>query len=240
MNLLGWGWSQRVQGVDTIKLLFVCTAGRCRSPIAAALFEKHLEQPSPQVITARSVGVEYTGEPTPSIGISLLEELGVHLPSNRSTQLTKELVDDSDLVLGMTREHVRDVLELSAEAWPKTFTLKEFARRVEQAPPRHRHQRLDDWLASLSADREPHDLFSTESDDDLMDPFGQRTKVWRQVINEVDELMDKIVPALGLGEAQPRKVVRIRRLSEVAHHEAPRETPQDDEEQLPGRINIAR
>ncbi|MFW5898921.1 MAG: hypothetical protein ACOCUN_00475 [Jiangellaceae bacterium] len=227
--------------METIKLLFVCTAGRCRSPIAAALFEKHLEQPRQQV-TVRSVGVEYTGEPTPSIGISLLEELGIHLPSNRSTQLTTGLVDDADLVLGMTREHVRDVLELSADAWPKTFTLKEFARRVGEAAPRRRHQRLDDWLASLSEDRETYDLFSSESDDDLMDPFGQRTKVWRQVISEVDELMDKIVPALGLAQAKPPNVVRIRRLSEVSQRETPHEAPQeqDDERQLPGRINIAR
>ncbi len=221
--------------METIKLLFVCTAGRCRSPIAAALFEKHLEQAKP-LVSVRSVGVKYTGEPTPSIGISLLAELGVELASNRSVKLTKELVDDADLILGMTRDHVRDIAQLSADAWPKTFTLKEFARRVEEAPARRRHQRLEDWLDVIGADREPYDLFSTDSDDDLMDPFGQRAKVWRQVINEVNELMGRIVPALGLAEAQPRKIVRIRRLSEVA----PPTTTPEEPEQLPGRINVAR
>lgn len=221
--------------METINLLFVCTAGRCRSPIAAAIFEKYLEQAGPQA-SVGSVGLRYTGEPTPSVGISLLEELGVHLPGNHSTQLTRELADDADLILGMTREHVRDIVDLSPDAWPKTFTMKDFARRVEHASPRRKHQRVDDWLAILGEDRRPHDLFSAKSDDDLIDPFGQRAKVWRQLIAEVDVLAQKIVPALGLAQAQPRKVVRIQRQYEAA----PPSTDPEDNEKLPGRVNVAR
>ncbi len=221
--------------METINLLFVCTAGRCRSPIAAAIFEKYLKQAHSRV-SVGSVGLRYTGEPTPSVGISLLDEFGVKLPSNRSTELTRELADEADLILGMTREHVRDIVDLSPDAWPKTFTMKDFARRVEQASPRRKHQRVDDWLAILGEDRSPYDLFSAKSDDDLIDPFGQRAKVWRQLITEVDVLARKIVPALGLAQAQPRKVVRIQRQYEVA----PFSTDPEDEEQLPGRVNVAR
>lgn len=221
--------------METINLLFVCTAGRCRSPIAAAIFEEYLKQ-ADSPVSVGSVGLRYTGEPTPSVGISLLDEFGVKLQSNRSTELTRELADEADLILGMTREHVRDIVDLSPDAWPKTFTMKDFARRAEHASPRRKHQRVDDWLAILGENRSPYDLFSAKSDDDLFDPFGQRAKVWRQLIAEVDVLAQKIVPALGLTQAEGRKVVRIQR----QHEAAPFSTDPEDEEQPPGRVNVAR
>ena len=39
-------------------------------------------------------------------------------------------VEGHDLVLTMTREHLREVVALDPGAWPRTFTLKEIVRRA--------------------------------------------------------------------------------------------------------------
>ena len=51
--------------------------------------------------------------------------------------LTKEILatDGADLVLTMTREHLRHVVAMDPSAWPRTFTLKEFVRRAQSVAP---------------------------------------------------------------------------------------------------------
>ena len=58
-------------------------------------------------------------------------EVGVDLGDHRSRALTRTLLVDegADLVLTMTREHLRHVAALEPDAWPRAFTLKELVRR---------------------------------------------------------------------------------------------------------------
>jgi protein-tyrosine-phosphatase len=180
-----------------IKLLFVCTAGRCRSPIAAALLEKRLG-PVDAALSIASVGLKFTGEPTPEIGVSVMAEHGIDLAPHRSVSVTSEIVAEADLILGMTREHVRDVVGISPAAWPKTFTLKDFVRRADKVGPPRRHQRLADWLASVGEGRDPREVLGSDPDDEVPDPYGQRTKAWERVVDELDDLVSKIPRLLGV------------------------------------------
>jgi protein-tyrosine phosphatase len=183
--------------VSTIRLLFVCTAGRCRSPIAAALLEKRVEHLD-SGLSVSSVGLKVTGEPTPEIGISLMAERGIDLAPHRSTPVTKDEINAADIILGMTREHVREIVGISPEAWPKTFTLKDFVRRTGQVAPPRRHQRFADWLATVGEDRDPQGVLGSHPNDDVPDPFGQRAKAWKRVIDELDDLISRIPGVLGL------------------------------------------
>lgn len=180
-----------------IRILFVCTAGRCRSPIAAALLEKRLGQVDAGVSIA-SVGLKFTGEPTPNIGVSVMAERGIDLAPHRSVSVTAETVAGADLILGMTREHVRDVVGISPAAWPKTFTLKDFVRRADKVGPPRRHQRLADWLSSVGEGRDPRDVLGSDPDDEVRDPYGQRTRAWERVVDELDDLVSKIPRLLGV------------------------------------------
>jgi protein-tyrosine-phosphatase len=181
----------------------VCTAGRCRSPIAAALLEQRLGAIDAGV-SIESVGLKFTGEPTPEIGVSVMAEHGIDLAPHRSVAVTSEAVADADLILGMTREHVRDVVGISPAAWPKTFTLKDFVRRADKVGPPRRHQRLADWLESVGDGRDPRELLGTDPDDEVPDPYGQRTKVWERVVDELDDLVSEIPRLLGLtGRSMP-------------------------------------
>lgn len=183
----------------TINVLFVCTAGRCRSPIAAALLAKRLERAGSE-LSVGSGGLKFTGEPTPEIGISLMSERGIDLTRHRSAPVTAESIASANLILGMTREHVREVVAISPAAWPKTFTVKDFARRAERTGPPGRHQRLTDWLETVGTDREPYDALGTNPGDEVPDPYGQRPKVWNRVIEDLDDLVSAIASILPVGD----------------------------------------
>jgi protein-tyrosine phosphatase len=75
-----------------------------------------------------SVGLLPGGDPLPQETQDALTTLGYNesaLRSHRSRQITDALIAGADLVVGMTREHVREVTVRVPEAWGRTFTLKE-------------------------------------------------------------------------------------------------------------------
>jgi protein-tyrosine-phosphatase len=189
----------------------VCTAGRCRSPIAAALFAQRVGR-APSTISIGSAGLRFTGEPTPEIGISLMSERGIDLTEHRSSPVTEQSIKDADLILGMAREHVREIVAISPEAWPKTFTIKDFVRRAERSGPPGRHQRFADWLESIGAEREPYDALGTNPGDEVPDPYGQRAKVWNRVIEDLDDLVSAIAATVPIGGGDPSRK-RFRRAS---------------------------
>ena len=87
--------------------MFVCTANLCRSPIAAFLFKKWLQQH--QVTGSWHVESSGTwaqdGEGVlPSVLPHLLA-VGIDLTHHRSRSITINLLAESDLVLCMTRFH---------------------------------------------------------------------------------------------------------------------------------------
>jgi protein-tyrosine phosphatase len=133
----------------------------------------------------------------PPIGVSLMTQYGVDLSDHVSSQVTERSAANAEIILGMTREHVREVVAMSPEAWLKTFTLKDFVRRAERAAPRRKHQRVTDWLVSVGADREPYQVLGADPEDDVTDPYGQRERVWKQVVGEIDDQVSRIVRILG-------------------------------------------
>jgi len=149
-------------------------------------------------LSIASAGLKFTGEPTPEIGVSVMAERGIDLAPHCSVSVTTETVADADLILGMSREHVRDVVGMTPTAWPKTFTLKDFVRRADKVGPPRLHQRVADWLGSVGEGRDPRDLLGADPEDEVPDPYGQRIKVWEQVVDELDDLISKVPRLLGL------------------------------------------
>ena len=107
--------------------------------------------------------------------IAAAEAIGLDLSDHRARRLTKEILatDGADLVLTMTREHLRHVVAMDRSAWPRTFTLKELARRSAAVGP----ARADDggfaaWLGRVGADRRAADMLRPDGVDDIADPYG--------------------------------------------------------------------
>jgi tRNA threonylcarbamoyl adenosine modification protein (Sua5/YciO/YrdC/YwlC family) len=102
-------------------ILFVCTGNTCRSPLAVGLFRKMLAERlgcTPGKLGAAgwevlSAGVWAADGLAASPGaIETARELGADLSAHRSQKLTKDLIDQADVVFCMSNEHVASVVEL--------------------------------------------------------------------------------------------------------------------------------
>jgi protein-tyrosine phosphatase len=88
-------------------VLFVCTANRFRSPLSAAWFRRRLERDS--FLQDWSVGSAGTWA---EAGLTIFpspewinERIGLDLSDHRSQPVTRELIDQYDLILTMEKNH---------------------------------------------------------------------------------------------------------------------------------------
>ena len=113
------------------RILFVCTGNTCRSPMAAGLFAKILQEKGVTGVEITSAGlVAVDGAPASAEAIEAMRRAGVDLTGHRARRLTREMALAADLVLTMTRRQKEAVLALAPEAGEKIFTLTELAGRI--------------------------------------------------------------------------------------------------------------
>lgn len=175
-------------------VLFVCTANQCRSPIAQALFEaQRLDK-----ITATSAGLLPGGRPMPRDGVVRLAERGIDLSGHVSVELTDNAVAGADLIIGMSRRHVRTVVADHTNTRRRCFTLKDFVRRAEHLGPT---SGLEALLAALDTGRPTRALLGRDDADDVTDPMGRPGRVWDSVIAELSDQtarLSRILAALPI------------------------------------------
>jgi protein-tyrosine phosphatase len=87
-------------------ILFVCTANRYRSPLAAAFFEKILLERAAQGWLVDSAGTwAQTGAMPVPEAVQLARKYGANIKKYRSKRLDEELLVRFDLILGMEIGH---------------------------------------------------------------------------------------------------------------------------------------
>ncbi len=110
------------------RILLVCTGNICRSPLAAALLDRALAQRGIDGIEVASAGTgAWDGAPVSEGAYLVGLERGLDLSAHRARLLTRELVEDADLILTMARHHRARVDELGGES--RVFVLGEYAGR---------------------------------------------------------------------------------------------------------------
>lgn len=143
-----------------------------------------------------SAGLLAPGRPASEHSATLMADRGLDLSRHRSRTMTEDLLGGADLVIGMERLHVQEAAVLVREAWPRSFTLRELARRVGVAGPRPVAVPLDEWLRTLSEDRTPADHLGSSADDDVADPYGRSLRAYRRCADDLVGLVDTVVDGL--------------------------------------------
>ena len=109
-----------------MRVLFVCSGNTCRSPLAAVLFRRLLEESGRHDIAVQSAGTgAYEGSPASEGAYLVALEAGLDLSAHRARLLDRELVKEADLILAMSRGHVTRTERLGGEG--KVHLLGEYA-----------------------------------------------------------------------------------------------------------------
>ena len=117
------------------RLLFVCTANICRSPMAEALALMYAEQRS-FAIEAKSAGTHaLSGEPAAPNSQRAIRDVGGNITAHLSQPVTAELVDWADRILVMEMRHAQHVREAHPAGDAKIQMLGPFGGSMEIADP---------------------------------------------------------------------------------------------------------
>src|SRR5882724_3677292 len=113
---------------NTKRILLVCTGNICRSPLAEALLLRTLKERGIEGVEVSSAGTgAWDGAPASEGAYLVGLERGLDLSGHRARLLTRELVEEADLILTMARHHRARVDELGGEG--RVFVLGEYAGR---------------------------------------------------------------------------------------------------------------
>ena len=153
-------------------ILIVCSANTCRSPMAEAILKKMI----PDGIEVRSAGVSSIARNGGLMSLDARlaldddEFYDEFFENFRTTSLRwhRDLIEQSDLILSMTRDQKDKVLEFEEAKGKEVFTLKEFVR--------------DDGSCKSS-------IF----EDDIADPFGEDDSIYLRCREEIERCLKKVI-----------------------------------------------
>jgi len=128
-------YSQRdIESMAMAKFLFVCTGNTCRSPMAEGIFKKNiaeklecsvdrLGEKGYKVLSAGTMGM--SGLPASTEAAAVCEAMGIDIRGHKSSALSRQLIEDSDMIFVMEQSHQQMVLSLCPQVSDKCFLLAE-------------------------------------------------------------------------------------------------------------------
>ena len=194
-------WPRGGRVAEGFTILTVCTGNICRSPLAERLLANALAD-LPQVRVSSAGTHAVVGHAMDEAAQLVALRLGVSDPGRHvARQLTAAMLAESDLVLALSRDNRRFIVELNPRVARRVFTLREFGRlasattdddlRAEIAPdPVTLTDRLKIAAASVVLARTELSLLTTPEDDDVIDPIGGGPEV-------LDRSTEQLLPAIA-------------------------------------------
>ncbi len=179
--------------MDPIRLLVVCTANQCRSPMAEAFAADRAYHLGVSLLTA-SAGTRATdGVPATDDATLTMRRLGLDISAHRSRLVTTEMATTADLVVAMERHHVLDLVNLHGAPMTRTYTVLEL-EAVTAATQRAPDETVDDYLERIAADRSAADVMRAP---DLADPVGRTLRRHRRTAGVLREAVDRILDGVA-------------------------------------------
>ena len=188
------GWPIYNRRID---VLLLCTANQCRSPMAEAMLRHRLEERG-VTATVASAGLYPSGSPATDEAMQVMAARGLDIERHLSQRIDADLIAEADLIIGMTREHVREIAVVDSDALHRAFTLKELVRAGTAMGPRHADQSVSAWLRRAGQGRRREALLGVGHDDayDVDDPVGRPRADYEVTADELDGLLARLVELL--------------------------------------------
>lgn len=182
----GWLLSQTSAGEGPFRILVVCTANQCRSPLVEFALRRHSAARSlPWLVSSAGTQAIPDEPPHPHVQ-RLLSAHGDDVDGWRSKRLTAELLDSAHLVLAATVAHRSQIAMLHPSVLRRTYPVLQFAALCRRTPGGlpglvdgvSWEDRLRTVRAAL-----PHEPRAA----DLMDPIGRSFRFFRRTDRLVED-----------------------------------------------------
>jgi protein-tyrosine-phosphatase len=179
--------------VNGFRAAFVCTGNRFRSPLAAGVFRRELQEGG-WGADVESFGVlDVASAPALGEALELGEAFGVDLTAHRARQLPPHGLTGFDLVVGFERFHLATAVVDGGARRDATYTLPELVTllgRISQDGAKSR-------LASAAGARDAGKTFAGVPE--IADPLGRPPRVQREIATQVVELTRELTRLLFEG-----------------------------------------
>lgn len=177
---------------EPLRILVVCTANVCRSPMAAHFLTAAAAEAGLEVEVTSS-GFLLGDQSASDEVLTVMRERGVDLSSHRSRLSTPAMVADADLVLTMERRHARDLVLMAPEHSRRIHTLGGAVELLEAAQTKGLSP--VERLAGIGEGRSTAALLG-DGDDEVVDPYGRGRKENRSTATILEGLGTRLIDAL--------------------------------------------
>lgn len=187
--------SSSVSGAEPFRLLFVCTANRCRSPMAEYLARQSLarRQIDAEVVSAGRMGGRFAAS---SGAVAAMAKRDLDLRGHTSAPVDPDTLAHADLVLVMERAHLADIYQAKSDAVDHSFTLGEFPALLETSVTESAEagatpvQRAQHRIAAANDARNPNRILIDDDSTDIADPMGRWNVHYRRTARQIERLIE--------------------------------------------------
>ncbi len=117
-------------------ILLVCTGNSCRSAMAEGILKSMIPRKFEDSLIVVSAGTaNLPGMPATSLAREVAADHDIDIDGHVSSGLSDWELDLADLILGMAKEHVDQIVAMAPDAAERAFLLSEFAGRDSEDVP---------------------------------------------------------------------------------------------------------